>query len=54
MKFRIYTDKQGQHRWRLTTDKGTVWVRSIKGFGSRSAAQKDARHIRDSLNEILK
>ncbi len=42
MKFTIYKDRAGKHRWRLVAENGEIVGASSQGFASRQRAKSNA------------
>ena len=45
-KFEVYTDKAGQHRWRLKASNGEI-VAVSEGYATRYSAKQSAQKVKD-------
>jgi len=48
MKFVVYTDSGGKHRWRLVASNGQTIASSGEAFDSKSNARRAAENVRDN------
>jgi len=45
-KFEVYSDKQGQFRWRLKANNNRIMADSGEGYASRASARQAAERVR--------
>jgi uncharacterized protein len=56
MKFEVYKDSKGEHRWRLRQANGAILATSSEGYASKASALKildSAKHASNSANTAL-
>ncbi len=56
LKFELYRDKAGEHRWRLLHQNGNILATSSEGYSSKAAALKCIDNVKASaaapVNEV--
>lgn len=48
MKFEVYKDKKGEHRWRLRHGNGNILATASEGYSSKAAAMKCIENVQNS------
>lgn len=48
MKFEVYKDKAGQHRWRLKHANGNILATASEGYASKQGAMKCIENVQNS------
>jgi uncharacterized protein len=48
MKFEVYKDKKGEHRWRLRHGNGNILATSSEGYASKASALKCIENVQKS------
>jgi uncharacterized protein len=48
MKFEVYKDKKGEHRWRLRHGNGNILATSSEGYASKASAMKCIENVQAS------
>ena len=57
MKFEVYKDKKGEHRWRLRHGNGNILATSSEGYVAKASAMKCIENVQNSASapiEMLK
>jgi uncharacterized protein len=50
MKFEVYKDKKGEHRWRLRHGNGNILATSSEGYASKASALKCIENVQNSAS----
>ena len=50
MKFEVYTDKKGEHRWRLRHSNGNILATSSEGYKAKASALKCIENVQNSAS----
>lgn len=50
MKFEVYKDKKGEHRWRLRHGNGNILATSSEGYASKASAMKCIENVQNSAS----
>ena len=50
MKFELYKDKKGEHRWRLRHGNGNILATASEGYASKASAMKCIENVRNSAS----
>lgn len=50
MKFEVYKDKKGEHRWRLRHGNGNILATSSEGYSSKAGALKCIENVQNSAS----
>lgn len=50
MRFELYKDKAGEHRWRLKHQNGNILATSSEGYSSKAAALKCIENVKASAD----
>ena len=54
MRFEVYKDKKGEHRWRLRHGNGNILATTSEGYSSKAGAMKCIENVQNSGSaEIL-
>jgi len=48
MKFEVYKDKKGEHRWRLRHGNGNILATASEGYSSKAGAMKCIENVQNS------
>ncbi len=48
MRFELYKDKAGEHRWRLRHSNGNLIATASEGYGSKVSAMKSIENVQNS------
>ncbi len=48
MKFEVYKDKKGEHRWRLRHANGNILATASEGYASKAGAMKCIENVQNS------
>lgn len=48
MKFEVYKDKKGEHRWRLRHGNGNILATSSEGYAAKAGAMKCIENVQNS------
>ena len=48
MKFEVYKDKKGEHRWRLRHGNGNILATASEGYASKAGALKCIENVQAS------
>jgi uncharacterized protein len=48
MKFEVYKDRIGQHRWRLRHSNGNILATASEGYASKASAMKCIENVQAS------
>ncbi len=48
MKFEVYKDKKGEHRWRLRHGNGNILATASEGYASKAGAMKCIENVQSS------
>ena len=48
MKFEVYKDKKGEHRWRLRHGNGNILATASEGYASKAGAMKCIENVQNS------
>ena len=51
MKFKVYEDSEGEHRWRLVASNGRIMATSAEGYDSKSNAERAIKSIAKELRK---
>ncbi len=50
MKFEVYKDKKGEHRWRLRHSNGNILATASEGYASKASAMKCIENVQNSAS----
>ena len=50
MKFELYKDKKGEHRWRLRHGNGNILATSSEGYVAKASAMKCIENVQASAS----
>jgi uncharacterized protein len=50
MKFEVYKDKKGEHRWRLRHSNGNILATSSEGYAAKASALKCIENVQNSAS----
>ena len=50
MKFEVYKDKKGEHRWRLRHGNGNILATSSEGYAAKASAMKCIENVQNSAS----
>jgi uncharacterized protein len=50
MKFEVYKDRKGEHRWRLRHGNGNILATSSEGYAAKASALKCIDNVREASN----
>ncbi|MEK6637465.1 MAG: DUF1508 domain-containing protein [Pseudomonadota bacterium] len=50
MKFEVYKDKKGEHRWRLRHGNGNILATSSEGYAAKASALKCIENVQNSAS----
>jgi uncharacterized protein YegP (UPF0339 family) len=50
MKFEVYKDKKGEHRWRLRHANGNILATSSEGYAAKASALKCIENVQNSAS----
>lgn len=50
MKFEVYKDKKGEHRWRLRHGNGNILATSSEGYAAKASAMKCIENVQASAS----
>ncbi|MFM2099514.1 MAG: hypothetical protein RLZZ366_1053 [Pseudomonadota bacterium] len=50
MKFEVYKDKKGEHRWRLRHGNGNILATSSEGYAAKASAMKCIENVQSSAS----
>lgn len=50
MKFELYKDKKGEHRWRLRHANGNILATASEGYSSKAGAMKCIENVQSSAS----
>jgi uncharacterized protein len=50
MKFEVYKDKKGEHRWRLRHGNGNILATSSEGYNAKASAMKCIENVQNSAS----
>ena len=50
MKFEVYKDKKGEHRWRLRHGNGNILATSSEGYAAKASALKGIENVQNSAS----
>jgi uncharacterized protein YegP (UPF0339 family) len=50
MKFEVYKDKKGEHRWRLRHANGNILATSSEGYVAKASALKCIENVQNSAS----
>jgi uncharacterized protein len=54
VKFEVYKDKKGEHRWRLRHGNGNILATASEGYASKASAMKCIENVQNSASaEII-
>lgn len=53
MKFEVYKDKKGEHRWRLRHGNGNILATASEGYASKAGAMKCIENVRAPARQRL-
>jgi uncharacterized protein YegP (UPF0339 family) len=48
MKFEVYKDRKGEHRWRLRHGNGNILATASEGYSSKAGAMKCIENVQSS------
>lgn len=48
MKFEVYKDRKGEHRWRLRHGNGNILATASEGYSSKASAMKCIENVQNS------
>jgi uncharacterized protein len=50
MKFEVYKDKKGEHRWRLRHANGNILATASEGYAAKASAMKCIENVQNSAS----
>jgi uncharacterized protein len=50
VKFELYKDKKGEHRWRLRHGNGNILATSSEGYKAKASAMKCIENVQNSAS----
>jgi uncharacterized protein len=50
VKFELYKDKKGEHRWRLRHGNGNILATSSEGYAAKASAMKCIENVQNSAS----
>jgi uncharacterized protein len=54
VKFEVYKDKKGEHRWRLRHANGNILATASEGYAAKASAMKCIENVQNSASaEII-
>ena len=53
MKFEVYKDKKGEHRWRLRHGNGNILATSSEGYAAKASALKCIENVQNSASATI-